>query len=151
MAKPTEATLKEQPLDTTAETPEAEKPKYDKEELLNIFDDIMFEGSYKEDVVIKGRLKVTFVTRSAASVSEISRELDSKKFNLMSTLVEQKALLNISHSLIRYNDKDLSSLKMEDRRAFVEKLPTVVVAALSNALVEFDLKTEAALGEMDSF
>jgi hypothetical protein len=127
------------------------KSKYTKEDLLVIFDAIMFEGEYREDITIKGRLKVTFKTRSAASTASISKDIDSKQFHLMSTMHEYRALLSIAHSITGYNDKDLSSSSLETRIAFLEKLPTVVVSALSNALVEFDIKTEAALMEQDSF
>lgn len=141
-----EQDVKEQEQDTKEKA-----PKYTKEDLLTIFDEIMFSGEYREDVSIKDKLKVTFVTRSAANTSEITRELDAKKFNLMSSMYEYKALLCICYSLVAYNGKDLSSMSIENKKLFIEKLPSVVVAALSTALVDFDLKTEAALSEMDSF
>jgi hypothetical protein len=131
--------------------PEVKKSKYDKEELLGIFDSIMFEGEHRETVTIKGKLKVGFKTRSAASTAEISKDIDNKQFNLMSTMHEYRALLSIAHSITGYNDKDLSNTSLETRIAFLEKLPTVVVSALSNALVDFDMKTEAALAEQESF
>ena len=143
MAKPT-------PAEKEVAEP-AKEPKYKQEELLTIFDEILFSGEYREDVAIKGKLKVTFVTRSAADTAKITNELDSKKFNLMSSMQEHKALLCICYSILAYNGKDLSALSIENKKAFIEKLPTVVVAALSNALIDFDLKTEAALEEMDSF
>jgi hypothetical protein len=128
-----------------------EKPKYDQKELLAIFDEILFSGEYREDVVIKGKLKVTFTTRSAANTSEITRELDSRKFNLLSSMQEYKALLCICYSIVNYNDKDISQMPFDTRKAFIEKLPSVVVGAISNALVEFDMKTDAAMQEMDAF
>jgi hypothetical protein len=69
----------------------------------------------------------------------------------MSTMHEYRALLSIAHSITGYNDKDLSNTSLETRIAFLEKLPTVVVSALSNALVDFDMKTEASLAEQESF
>jgi hypothetical protein len=99
--------------------PEQEKSKYDQNELLAIFDAIMFEGEYREDVTIKGKLKVTFKTRSGADTSAITRELDGKKFNLMSTMQEYRALLSICYSITRYNDRDLSILSLENRISFI--------------------------------
>lgn len=128
---------------------ESQKPKYKKEDLLVIFDELMFSGEYREDIKIKNKLNITFVTRSAAATAEITAELDNKKFNLLSSMHENKALLCICHSLVRYGDKDLSVLSTENRRSFIEKLPSVVVAAISNALVDFDIKTDAALNESD--
>ena len=130
---------------------EQQKPKYTKEELLTILDTLLFEGEYREDVLIKSKLKVTFTTRSAASTAEITRELDSKKFNLLSSMQEYKALLCICHSITRYGDKDLTIISQEKKKEFIEKLPSVMVAAISNALVDFDIKTEAALQESDAF
>jgi hypothetical protein len=122
-------------------------PKYTKEELLAIFDSILFEGEYREEFKIKGKLAVTFRTRTADETSFITNEVDTKSFNLVSSLQEYRALLNIASSLVIYNTKDLSSLSLDERRAFVGKLPSVVAAAISNSLVEFDQKTDAALRE----
>lgn len=141
----------ETPVSAPIDLAKVDKPKYSKEDLLIIFDEIMFEGSYTEEVLIKNKLKVAFTTRSAANVADITRELDSKKFNLMSSMVEQKALLNICYSLVAYNGKGLKDAPIDIKKAFIEKLPAVVIMALSNALVEFDLKTEAALGESEAF
>jgi len=148
VAKPIKVS-QEAPSEATEAT--EQKPRYNKEELLVIFDEILFSGEYREDISIKGKLNVTFRTRSAADTAAITRELDSRKFNLMSSMQEYKALLCICYSIVTYGGKDLSAMSIENRQSFIEKLPTVMVAALSNALVEFDLKTEAALGEMDSF
>ena len=143
--------------EATAEIPNAakevvqEKPKYSKEELMAIFDTILFEGAYSETVAIKGKLQVTFTTRSTAATSAITKELDSKQFNLMSSMQEYRAFLAICHSLTGYHGKDISTGSLDDRKSFVEKLPSVVVAALSYALVEFDSKTAAALDENENF
>lgn len=143
MAKP--ETSKQNPIE------EIKEPKYTEEELLTIFDALMFEGEYREDITIKGKLKVTFRTRTGADTAAMTRELDGKKLNLMSSMQEYRALLGICYSITRYNDKDLSGMSLDNRIIFVEKLPTVVVSALSDALIEFDMKTEAAMQEKDAF
>ena len=152
VAKPSKVGQSEVKLEgQTQEQPQEQKPRYNKEELLVIFDEILFSGEYREEVSINGKLKVTFKTRSAADTAKISSELDSRKFNLMSSMQEYRALLCVCYSIETYGNKDLGSMTFDNRKAFIEKLPTVVVYALSNALVDFDSKTEAALGEMDSF
>ena len=133
--------------ETTAQAKADEKSKYDPKELATIFDSIIFEGSYTESVKIKGRLDVTFKSRSAGEVSAISKELDTKSFNLLATLQEQRAILNLSYSLVGYNGRDLSGQKPEDRKSFVEKLPASIVASLSEALLKFDLKVDEACKE----
>lgn len=131
------------PEETTADS----KPKYDANELLEIFDAIIFEGEYKEDVLIKNKLKVTFRSRSANETSEISREIDAKQFNLVAALQEYRAFLNLVYSLVYYNGKNLGSAPLEERKKIVGGLPAVVVAALSEALFKFDQKTDAACRE----
>lgn len=126
---------------------ETAKPEFDKDELLTIFDEILFSGEYREDVLIKGKLKVTFKSRTASDTSEITKEIDKSSFNLMAALQEQRAFLNLAFSIVSYNGKDLSAAKIEDRKIFVGKLPAVVVGALSEALVKFDRKTDAACAE----
>lgn len=127
-----------------------EAPKYTPEELLQIFDTILFEGEYTEDILIKGKLKVTFRSRSAAETSEITKDIDAKQFNLISALQEYRAFLNLVYSLTHYNGKNFGSAPLEERKGLVGKLPAVVVAALSTALYEFDVKTDAACREGDA-
>lgn len=140
-----EVTAKTEPTVPTKEVPE--KPKYDPNELLQIFDSILFEGDYKEDTTIKGKLKVTFKSRSADDTSAITRELDNKQFNLISALQEHRAFLNLVYSLVTYNGKNLGTAPIEERKKIVGALPAVVVAALSEALYKFDGKIDAACRE----
>jgi hypothetical protein len=46
-----------------------------------------------------------------------------------------------------YNGKDLSKVTFEEKSKFIGKLPAVVVAALSEALVKFDRKIDTACRE----
>jgi len=123
------------------------KPKYPKEELLKIFDEMIFSGEYSEDVSIKGRLQVRFRSRSAADMTDISRDIDNKNFVMMATLSEYRALLNLSYSLIFYSGKDLTEVSPAERQKFISKLPGVIVGALSDALVKFDEKIDLACRE----
>jgi hypothetical protein len=135
------------PNGPTIEGVKSDKPQYDKEELLAIFDAILFEGEYTEDVTIKGKLKVTFRSRSAAETTEITKEIDGKQFNLISALQEHRAFLNLVYSLVSYNGKNLKTVPLEERKKIVGNLPSVVVAALSNSLYNFDGKIDAACSE----
>lgn len=131
----------------TSKTTEAPASKYSKEELLAIFDEILFSGEYIEQVTIKGKLKVSFRTRTVEDTTEISKVIDASSSNLISTVQEKRAVLNMVYSLASYNGKDLTQSTIEDRQKFVNKLPAVVVSAVSEALRNFDLKTEAAFAE----
>lgn len=126
---------------------DANKPQYDKAELLAIFDEMIFQGEYQEEVTIKGKLKVTFRARSANDITAISRELDGSQFSLMATITEQRAFLNLIYSMIAYAGKNYEKVEIKERREMIGKLPAVVIGALSEALVKFDQKMDAACRE----
>lgn len=134
--------------------PVEEKPKeeYSKEELSGILDTIMFEGEYSETVTVKGKLKVIFRTRTAEETTEVSRIIDGKMYNLMTTIQEERALYNLAFSLTNYNGMDLSKVKpLPDRFKYVSKLPIFVVSALADALAKFDKKVDTACREFENF
>ena len=133
----------------TPETKEKKAPTFNKDELLAIFDRITFEGEYSEQVKLKGKLTVTFKTRSAGDTLEISKTVDAIQANLVITVSEQRAILNLAYSMIEYSGKDLSKASIDDRLTFVKKLPVPIIAALSDALATFDLKIDAACKEGD--
>lgn len=127
-----------------ASTEATKKPEFSNEELNVIFDEIIFSGEYKEDVIIKGKLKVTFRSRTADEVNAITKELDSQTHTLISTLQERTAFLNVVYSTAWYAGKDISGMKIEDKKAFIGKLPAVVIGAISEALLKFDSKVAKA-------
>jgi hypothetical protein len=152
MAK--EAVLKvEDKQEVTPEAPQKDekgaKSKWSKEDLLKVFDDLMFAGEYSEEVLIKGRLKVTFRTRTAEEQVDISKFLDQSQFNLILTVQEHRALYNLRASLINYNGRDLSHVDAEEKMKFINKLNIQVVSAVSDALAQFDAKVEAACREAE--
>lgn len=129
---------------------EKEKSKYDSEELLRIFDDMLFAGSYSETIDIRGKLKVTFITRTAEQMDAITQKIDGTTAVLMATLVEKRNLLNLYYALIAYQGKDLSGLKYEEKVSFINKLPAPVVGMLMVALFNFDSKINEATKEAES-
>lgn len=123
-------------------------PKYDKDELLQIFDELMFGSEYVGEVVVNKKLKVSFRTRSLEETMAISKELDSMTYNFITTLQEQRAVLNLAHSLVNYHGKDLSQMKpLPDRMKFIMKLPIQIIGQLTDKLAEFDMKVDAACKE----
>lgn len=128
---------------------EAPKPEWAAEELLQIFDDIIFAGEYSEDVSIKGRLKIRFRTRSTKEVETISRILDSSSLNLIQTMEEARFLLHLQYSLVNYNGKDLEGMKVDERAIFIRSLPGPVIGLLMGALDKFDRKVFAACKETE--
>lgn len=123
---------------------EIKTPDYDETELDTIFDEIVFTGVYSEEALIRGRLPIRFQTRNAGQLNTITREIDALKANFAVTTQEYRAFQNIVYSLIEYNGKDLSTLKLEERAKFVSELPGPIMAILLQKLFDFDLKVLAA-------
>lgn len=128
---------------------EQTKPKYDKDELLRIFDEIIFSGEYSEDVTIKGKLHVQFRTRTSEEVSEISRVIDATPYNLIATMNESRMILNLQYALTSYQGKSLVGVSKEDKAKFINKLPGPVIGALLDALYKFDDKVFEACKELE--
>jgi hypothetical protein len=123
------------------------KPKWTKEELYAVFDTLLFQGEYTETTTIKGKLPITLRSRSAEETLKISREIDNTPYNLVSTVQEHKAMLNLSYSLVNYSGKELSALGQEATYKFINKLPIFIVSILIDTLANFDSKVEMACRE----
>lgn len=132
---------------TTENKKDDAKPKYDPDELIAIFDQILFSNTYTEKVTIRGKLHVEFKIRSAEEVEAITRALDATSANLIATIEEKRSLMNLYYALSSYQGKDLGLLKQEERERFVNKLPAPVVGALVVALSKFDEKVYLACKE----
>ncbi len=123
------------------------KPTYNSDELLKIFDDMIFAGGYSESVTIRGRLKVAFRTRTAEEMDAITQKIDGTSAVLMATLVEKRNLLNLYYALTSYQGKDLNGLKLEEKTNFINKLPAPVVGMMMVSLYTFDMKIQEATKE----
>lgn len=123
------------------------QPKYSEEELLRVFDDIIFTGEYEESYVLRGKVKVTFRTRNVDEINKIQFELDSSNFQLISSVEQKRSVLTLEYALKTYHDKDLSTMTAEQRREYVKKLPGPIVGAMLEALTLFDNKVFQACKE----
>lgn len=135
---------------------EARKPEFSKEELMMVFDQILFEGTYTEKGSIRGKLPFEFRMRSTKDVSEISRRIDKSNFSMMATIEQHVAVLNLAYSLVSFKGEDLSKLpplptkQGEKCRAdFINKLPSAISSALYWHLSKFDRKIQQALIEAE--
>lgn len=130
-----------------AKKEEVKKPKYPEEELLRVFDEIIFSGEYREDYWIRNKIRVSFKTRTAEDINTIQKTIDAAQYNLISSVETAKSLFNLQYSLAFYKDKELSMMKPEDRLKFVQQLPGPVVGMLIELLSRFDEKVALALKE----
>ena len=150
VTKPTKAQAQAKALPKLESPTELkDKPKWTPEELLSIFDEVIFSGTYSEVIDIRGKLKLRFRTRTASEVETITNTLDSTSANLVSTVNEKRSLMNIYFALTMYQGKDLSNLRQEDRETFVNRLPAPIVGLIISALSKFDQKVYAACAEGD--
>jgi hypothetical protein len=146
-AKPDEDKVDEALPDGDSEKKEKEKkqiPEWSEDELMQVFDDIIFVGEYSEDVSIKGRLKVRFRTRTTKEIEAISRVLDAGSFNLVQTMEEARFLLNIQYALVSYQGRELEGKSIDERATFVRSLPGPVIGLLMTSLAKFDRKVFTA-------
>ena len=127
------------------------QPKYSKEELLQIFDEIIFAGEYVEEVMIRGRVPVKFSTRTAEQVGQIQDALDRAGLTLISSVEQKRSIMALEQALVSFNGKDLSGLKPEERSGFIAKLAGPVIAILMEEMGKFDLKVAAACREEANF
>lgn len=136
------------------ETPEAEdsvnildggSPDFDPLELDRVFDEMMFEGSYQEEVKIGKRMSITFKTRTGKEAREVMNILDKAGYSLGLTVESVRSLYNLAQSTVIVNGKDLSGEKFEKKVELIEEMPTPVISAMIVALMNFDRKVEAAV------
>lgn len=128
--------------------------EFSEEELAEVFDRILFEGTYSEKQVIRGKLVFEFISRSAGDAADISRFIDRSNFKLLSTMEQHISMLNLAYSLISYQGEDLSGLPVvgknseeRSRYGFLKELPGGVVSAMLNKLTKFDRKVFFAMAE----
>lgn len=129
------------------ETGASGEPVYSEDELLKIFDEIIFSGEYRETINVRGRLSVTFKTRTAEEISEIQRAIDAAQMNLISSVESLRSILNIQYSLVNYQGRDVFSMKPEEKNKFIGKIPAPIVGMMLMALGKFDHKVAMACKE----
>lgn len=123
------------------------EPEYTPEELMVVFDELLFSGEYVEEFKIRNRLSIRLRTRTSKEIEKISREIDTMGANLYTTVEQKRSLLNLKYSLISYHSDDLSALKLEEREKFIDNLPGPIIFALVEALGKFDNKVYQACKE----
>ena len=143
VAKTESAPVQEAP-ETPSTEPVAEAvttpPKYSEDELAAIFDEIIFSGEYVEEMMIRGKLRVCFRTRTAEEVRHITQVVDSTQAVYASTVDSIRSLLQLQYALTSYQGKDLGCVKTEEKARFIGQIPGPIVALLLQSLAKFDEK-----------
>lgn len=123
--------------------------KFDDAELESIYDSIMFEGSYSEEVSIGKRVRVTFRTRTGKEAREVIMRLDKLGLNMGLTVESIRGLYSLAQSVLSINGQDLSGDKFEVKVEKLEELPTQLIARLLAEFSKFELKVAAAISHGD--
>ena len=129
---------------------EKSTPKYSQIELMKVFDTLIFESEYSEEITIRDKLKVVLRTRSQKEIAEITTAIDATQAVLLTTMEQNRAILNLQYALLQYGPRNLRNMKLEEKAAFVEKLPGPIIGALLMALGNFDSKVYQACQEGES-
>lgn len=117
---------------------------FEESELIAIFDTILFEGDYTEEVTIGGKLRVKFRTRSMDQINAGVKELDKLDAKLITTIHEARSQINLRQALVEYQGTNVDALSVEEKNAFFGRLPSPIVARLLDALRKFDIKVSFA-------
>lgn len=120
------------------------KFKFEEEELLAIFDTLIFTKEYSEEFKLRGKYPVTFRVRNAKEVNEIQRAIDASNLNLISSVEALRSITNLKYALVSFGDKDLSMAKPDDREKFISELPAPLIGMMLNYLAVFDYKVSEA-------
>jgi hypothetical protein len=126
---------------------EIKAPRYNPKELIKIFDEILFEGSYKETSSIKGKIDVVFRTRSVGEANKITRQIDSMNLKTMMSLQNHTDVLTTAYALVNYQNKDFTDAEASEKYEFINGLPEPILIAVSQARIKFDQKVGAAVLE----
>lgn len=145
------APVEEQVETVTKVEQKGTEPQYDKQELLKIFDDIIFSGEYVEEIMIRGRLPVRFSTRTAEQINKIQDTLDAAGYQLISTVENRRMILTLEQALVGYNGQDLSIMKAPERSKFIGSLSATIIGVLIDEMNKFDMKIAAACREESNF
>lgn len=116
------------------------------EEKLEIFDELMFEGSYTETVRLSPRVTVVFTTRTADDYVAISKTMETLAPGTNALADQYLSLLHLSYALVNFRGQDLSQVTPYPGRYEVLKtIPASLVDAIQKKLNLFDKKVQEAV------
>ena len=129
-----------------ASTPAPKESSLTKEEKLEIFDTLMFEGAYTEVVKLSTRVSAEFTTRTADDYVSISKTIETLAPETQALVDQYLSLLHISHALVSFKGQDLSSLApYPGRYDILKTIPAAVVDTMQKKLGVFDKKVQESV------
>lgn len=124
---------------------EREEEEKRKKEYLEIFDTLMFEGTYEESVKLGSKYKALYRTRTTREDNDISKRLDSMNFKTAIAYQNMASIMTLMYSLKQFNAINVTEMAVQDRYAYLCGLPGPILVLLSNQLFKFDQKVLEAV------
>jgi len=124
---------------------DVQTPKWTSEELLAVFDHLIFSGEYSETMT-RGRFSATFRTRTAEETHGIQMDVDGANLKLIASVDSFRMMKIMCLALVAFRGKQLPTSE-EEKEKFIARLPGPVMAMLMDMLYEFDSKVSASLSE----
>ena len=140
----------EQSRDTSDEqgsVKEEKKPTYKKEDLLKIFDTILFEGEFRETVKLGKNYTIKFRTRTVGESNDITRKVDALDLKTFLAVQNFTNVITLAYAICEINNKNLMDLKFEEKYKLIKQLPEGLIVVISSKLFDFDQKVMAAMKE----
>lgn len=139
-------------IEVESETPSENKVnqidtghKYSDSELEAVYDALMFEGNYTEEVSVGKRIKAVFRTRNGKDARESMLFIDKMGLNMGITVESLRGLYNLAQSTISINGSDISGETLDKKIERIEVLPTAIISRLMYELSKFDIKVQQAV------
>ena len=130
-----------------SEIPKDDESKYDPyklQELLGIYDSIIFDSSFDKQYSLRG-LKFTLRTRSSASIMKVNQALDNLKAQSQNTYQTYSNYFMLAASLKSYGTSDFDDSNLKGAYDYLVTLPSPIIDILLGKLNEFDLMIALAL------
>lgn len=138
---------KEPEATEATEATEEKKSEYDPytlQDLLAIYDDIIFENSFSKEYRLRS-VRFTLKTRSSATVIKVNQALDNLKAQSVNTYQTYSNYLMLAASLKSYNNQDFSEDNLKEAYDYLLTLNTAAIDLMLDKLNEFDQMIGLAL------
>lgn len=139
---------RQEETETKAEAPaDTKKNEYDpytKEQLLALYDDLVFENGYKEEIKVRG-FSFGFKTRSSEDLIGINRALDNFKAQSANSYQTYANYLTLAASLSFIDGVEFEAGKLKLAYDALLKQTTAKVDIMLMELTNFDRKVAMAI------
>jgi hypothetical protein len=108
------------------------------------------DDGYIEDTInfLKGRIKTVFRSPKMIDSADFIDMLDEEQMNTPAKVEFYVNLFSLAAVLVHYNDKDMVTMRIEDRVSWIEEnVPTVIFRIILPKALEFHTKLDILSSE----